>query len=313
MARTRKTGSDPSKTAPALRWPQEKRLAFIEFRLLWEGRINRSDLCTFFGISIPQAALDLAQYRKLAPDNLDYDSHARQHVPGRHFRPVLIDGSAQDYLNRLRLVAEGLLPADQSGISHLPSFEILRPPARHIESRVLRAVLDAIHSGSAMEVLYQNTSNPEPRWRFVVPHALASDGKRWHVRVRGRDNGHYWDMLLARILDVGKTEPDDPRPQDDRQWQEMIVVRLGPNPDFSVLQKKVIELDLGMENGELRVDVRKSMLFYFIQMMNIDMYEGEGGGPRRPRDQPLFLLNREEVKEVLGSDLAASYRHLPKN
>jgi hypothetical protein len=46
-------------------WGQERRLEFIDFRLLWEGRLNRADITTFFRISVPQASLDLAKYQEL--------------------------------------------------------------------------------------------------------------------------------------------------------------------------------------------------------------------------------------------------------
>ena len=51
------------KTVRTGHWGQERRLEFIDFRLLWEGRLNRADLTTFFRISVPQASLDLAKYR----------------------------------------------------------------------------------------------------------------------------------------------------------------------------------------------------------------------------------------------------------
>ena len=34
-----------------LRWGVERRLEFIDFRLFWDGRINRGDLTEQFGIS----------------------------------------------------------------------------------------------------------------------------------------------------------------------------------------------------------------------------------------------------------------------
>jgi hypothetical protein len=37
-----------------LRWGTEQRLEFIEFRLFWEGGLNRSDITEQFGVSIPQ-------------------------------------------------------------------------------------------------------------------------------------------------------------------------------------------------------------------------------------------------------------------
>jgi hypothetical protein len=42
-------------------WGQERRLEFIDFRVLWDGRINRAELVEFFGTSIQQASHDLAK------------------------------------------------------------------------------------------------------------------------------------------------------------------------------------------------------------------------------------------------------------
>ena len=39
-----------------LRWGVAQRLEFIEFRLFWEGRVNRSDLMEQFGLSVNQAS-----------------------------------------------------------------------------------------------------------------------------------------------------------------------------------------------------------------------------------------------------------------
>ena len=53
-----------------LRWGVRRRLEFIDFRLFWDGRFNRSDLSATFGISPQQASGDIAQYEKIAPANL---------------------------------------------------------------------------------------------------------------------------------------------------------------------------------------------------------------------------------------------------
>ena len=39
-----------------LKWGVERRLEFIEFRLFWEGGVNRADLIEMFGVSVPQAS-----------------------------------------------------------------------------------------------------------------------------------------------------------------------------------------------------------------------------------------------------------------
>src|SRR5574344_2150671 len=61
------------------KWSRTRRIEFIDFRLSVDGKINRSDLVEFFGISIPQASLDLTYYRDLVKnctpprENLHYD------------------------------------------------------------------------------------------------------------------------------------------------------------------------------------------------------------------------------------------------
>ena len=65
-------------TAAALKWGVERRLEFVEFRLFWEGSINRADLVEFFGVSVPQASKDLALYQERAPGNMDYDTREKR-------------------------------------------------------------------------------------------------------------------------------------------------------------------------------------------------------------------------------------------
>ena len=61
-----------------MRWGVEQRLEFIEFRLFWEGSINRADIVDFFGVSVPQASKDLTLYQERAPGNLEYDTRGKR-------------------------------------------------------------------------------------------------------------------------------------------------------------------------------------------------------------------------------------------
>jgi hypothetical protein len=65
-----------------LRWARAQRLEFIEFRLFWEGHVNRSDLMEQFGLSVNQASTGLNRYIGLAPDNMLYDKSAQTYVRG---------------------------------------------------------------------------------------------------------------------------------------------------------------------------------------------------------------------------------------
>ncbi len=94
------------------RWSQEQRLEFIDFRLYWEGRMNRSDLTTFFGISVPQASLDIARYLELAPHNLEYNKKLKAYFATPEFKPFLTPPHAHSYLNQLLGVMTHTLPRE---------------------------------------------------------------------------------------------------------------------------------------------------------------------------------------------------------
>lgn len=63
-----------------MRWGVERRLEFIEFRLFWEGSINRGDIVDTFGVSVPQASKDLSLYQERAPGNMEYDTREKRYV-----------------------------------------------------------------------------------------------------------------------------------------------------------------------------------------------------------------------------------------
>jgi hypothetical protein len=76
-----------SEVTKGLSWGLERRLQFIDFRLRWEGRLNRNDLAEHFGLSIPQVSLDISRYTELAPGNLTYDRSSKTYVTGADFEP----------------------------------------------------------------------------------------------------------------------------------------------------------------------------------------------------------------------------------
>src|SRR5438105_12256825 len=91
----------------ATRWGQQRRLEFIDFRLWWDRRLNRSDLAEHFGISVPQASLDLARYLELAPANAAYDAREKAYFAGPDFKPLYSAESSDTYLDELLALAIG--------------------------------------------------------------------------------------------------------------------------------------------------------------------------------------------------------------
>jgi hypothetical protein len=273
----------------------ERRLEFIELRLFWEGVVNRQDLANTFGISLQQASADFARYLEIAPRNAAYDRSAKGYVRAAGFVSHVTVPDASRYLAHLRLAGDGVMDAWASGLSGLPEFDLVPGPARRIDAGVLQSVVAAIRNGLEIEVSYQSMSRPEPERRWIAPHALASDGFRWHARSLCPKAKAYKDFVLARMSDPGGMRPCSADPRQDRGWHDRIRVIIAPHPGLSEGQRKAVEADYSMTGGVSVIDVRACFLWYFLKRFGL---EGNAAA-KRPQDQHVVLLNRDDVLAAL--------------
>ncbi|AVO38206.1 WYL domain-containing protein [Pukyongiella litopenaei] len=274
-----------------LRWGVEQRLEFIEFRLFWEGHVNRSDLMDQFGVSVNQASTDLNRYISFAPDNMVYDKSARTYVRGSDFKAQFLEPDASRYLAQLRSLSDGILDREDSWIANLPPYASAPTPVRGVNPATLRSVVGAIRRSEAIEVKYQSLSNPEPRWRWIAPHAIAFDGFRWHTRAFCLSDECFKDFLLSRMLKIRGAQESDASAADDSDWHSEVTLEVAPHPDLSDTQAKVIELDYGMRGGKAKIKVRRALLYYALKRLGLDT----DPAARAPQDQQIVLTNREEI------------------
>ena len=274
-----------------LRWGVERRLEFIEFRLFWEGHVNRGDLMEAFGVSVNQASTDLNRYLGMAPDNMAYDKSARTYIRGADFSPLFLKPDASRYLSQLRSVADGILERSDAWIGELPPYDAVPTPIRGVNAKTLRSMVAAIRRSEAIEIKYQSLSRPEPRWRWVVPHAIGFDGFRWHARAFCEIDQTFKDFLLSRIIETRGTRSTETTSTSDEDWNEQVVLEIGPHPDLSDTQKKVIALDYGMRGGKAQIPVRRALLYYALKRLGLDTELAA----RRPQDQQIVLLNPQAL------------------
>lgn len=269
-----------------LKWGVERRLEFIEFRLYWEGGVNRSDIIEAFDVSVPQASKDLTLYQERAPHNAIYDKSAKRYIASNDFQPCFLKPDAGQYLNQVRSVAEGILASSESWIAHSPPYAGPPVPARGINNDTLRTVLAAIRQDQAAEIKYQSLSSDDPRWRWIAPHAIGFDGFRWHTRAFCEASKSFKDFLLSRIIEVRSIRPSGVSPQDDYDWNEIVTLEIGPHPELSESQKRIIALDYGMRGGRARIQVRKALRYYALKRLGLDI----DPYAREPQDQQIVLL-----------------------
>jgi len=286
--------AEPTSGRSSGRWSQDRRLEFIDFRLRWDGRLNRSDLTDFFGISVPQASLDIAKYTELAPGNLTYDRSSRVYVAASAFEPLYSSSDAGRYLDNL--LAQGTGPdTDRSSfLAWGPPVATVPSPGRTFRIEVLVALLRAIREGTALRVVYQSMTRPNLSARSLTPHALAHDGFRWHARAYCHTRKQFRDFVIARMLEVCGFETAAARPDEDREWHTIVPLVLVPHLKLSESHKRAIELDFGMKDGQVEFQCRQAFLFYALRHLRLDLDDSA-----KPEAQQIALKNRAAVEAFM--------------
>ena len=120
-----------------------------------------------------------------------------------------------------------------------------------------------------VHIRYQSFTKPRPRWRWIAPSVLVSDGQRWHVRAWCYTDSAWKDFVLARILELGEAEPAAELPG-DKEWSETIELVLVPAEHLSAEQKACVKNEYGMQNGRLRIHIRSALKIYAMRRWGLD-------------------------------------------
>lgn len=277
-----------------MRWSQERRLQFIDFRLQWEGRLNRADMTRFFQISVPQASMDIRRYIELAPANLIYDRSLRAYSATAKFAPLYPSSGAEQYMEQLLALERQTLVPPQSLIDVRPPVASVELPARHVDQETLKQLLRAIAERGMLRANYQSITRDEPAWRDISPHAFAHDGLRWHVRAYCHLRGGFRDIILGRLLAVEQPRASSINAQDDVEWNTQVELQLTAHPGLSPAQRHGIEVDYGMKNGKVALVCRQALLFYTLRCLNFF-----SSGEPMPGTPQLAIANLDEIRRFL--------------
>lgn len=289
MASTEHSNSSPVRSP---KWGQERRLEFIEFRLLWDGKINRKELVDFFGISIPQASLDLARYIALAPENLEYDKRAKVYRARKKLKLVFTKRDSEDFLSQLGGSSSAEHATSSSFLGWRPPFDVVHYPTRSIRPEILMRIIWAIRDKQDVEIHYQSMRNPSATRRWILPHAIAFDGSRWHVRAWCYLNKYFKDFVFARIEQIYGTRIAEGTTQKDIHWDAFSTVILRAHADLTESQRIAVETEYGMRKGTLQVRMREALMPYFVRQMNLDR-------TRQAGEALLEWVNRDELEPLV--------------
>ncbi|CAM4338227.1 WYL domain-containing protein [Vibrio agarivorans] len=272
------------------------RYRLVEIIALWEGRLTTNHLCQCFDIGRQQASKDINTYLSdIAPGNLEYDLKLKGYRPTSMFRPVLTSGNAEDYLNLLafnqRLVSKG--SHFDWGFDRIASVS---SPPRNIKPVILQSLVKAISQQQRLEIEYLSLGNPHPEVRVISPHTLVQTPLRWHVRAYCEKNRDYRDFVISRfsgqpdLIGVSENLQDD-----DDDWFTPVDIELIPDQRLNEHQQRLVEIDFGMDNGELKLRTSLALLNYDLSMLNLSVYKVDVS----PEVQQLSIRNVNGIRRLM--------------
>jgi hypothetical protein len=227
-----------------------QRLAHIERCLFWKGELQRADLVHTFGVNPVQAAMDFRVYMERYPGNMDYNKSRKRYLPLPGFYPQIIEPVTLDEFADI--------PSAAIPVAAWPL------PKRRASPAVLLSMVTAVRERQRIEVQYQSMTGEKPTWRWLSPHAFASDGERWHVRAFCHTRGEFLDFVLGRIHATRHIKASDVDPSSDLDWVTFVEVLVTPNPSLGDAKRQAIaaEYDLLPKSTATTLNLRKAMLFY---------------------------------------------------
>ena len=285
---------------------QRERLAYIDFKLYFFGEIGRPDLTSRFGVAPAGATRDLALYREIAPQNIEFDGSSKVYRIGKDFIPIL-EHAPQRVLSSLTLgfgdgvngASQPLLPCESPTALSNPKMDVLAPICR------------AIHAKRPIAIRYHSMSSGESE-RVIVPFALVDTGLRWHVRAFDRKSGEFRDFVVTRIEAptlLDEESQANERSDNDIQWTRIVELDFVPHPRLS--RPEIIRMDYGMKDGSIRMWVRAAVAGYMLLRWSVDCSPDHRLTDEQYRlwlSDPLALYGVENAKLAPGYQAPTSQK-----
>jgi len=291
---------DNTKRLEDLNFAQKQRLAFIDFLLMFKGSFTRSDLTQKFEMGMANATRDIALYRKLAPENSQFDNLLKNYKQTKPFKPLFSYDARKTLVKLANNISDGF-----DGVMEV-AFPVNAPMQLNVpDINIVAKLVQAVLNKKAVSIIYTSLSSGS-KAREIIPHTIVDNGLRWHVRAFDRETNSFRDFVITRIAKVTLLEQpvaEFERDIEDNQWQRHMTLQLVPHPS-NVKHPQAIELDYAMERGVLQLEVRAALAGYLLRRWNVDCTEEASlmGG-----EYQLWLQNRKTLYGAENLAIAPGY------
>ncbi|MCT8872130.1 WYL domain-containing protein [Shewanella xiamenensis] len=272
-----------------------QRFKCIELLSFWEGGVNATRLSRIFSIGSNVINAALVRYRKLHPFNLAYNGKdpEKLFVITSEFVPQYISGSWEEYVKEILLVS-----TEHTSQTYSSNAFFVAPPAvTQVSHETTSILLKAIRTHRDVKIFYRSRSEPKGQTRRITPHAIASDGIRWHCRAYCHLRYRFSDFNLSRIESITLGERAEIDTTDDSAWHTEVEVTVEAHPKLDPAVRELVLSDYG-QSGTFTFKVRGAMLDYTLQYYRI----GKDQAKTSPLENPLVVQNYHEIEPYLFKD-----------
>lgn len=271
-------------------WAATERLRFLEKLAWWRGVVNRRDLRQAFGISQPQATIDLQRFQQLNPSAVRYDLRRKHYESTDEMecvlhRPVLEEG----LMLFLGDPGCGVFPwclasriADVKDETIRGRIDGVWVVGRNPDFRVERLLFLAVIRSASIRVSMQKVSNRVAVEKEIAPKAFLFDGVGWLARCWDLSERCYFDLPLCEVSSA--KWPDEPYEPDvpDHTWDREETLNLVLHPSLRTDERESLIMRYGLKDGVLSLRVREAMRGRILEYLRVDT----GSGAKAP----CFLL-----------------------
>ena len=246
--------------------PTNARLAYVDFKLFFTGRVNRADLKDAFGIAEAAASRVLTEYSKYRPNNKTQKTNT---LIRSSFEPLtVIDAELA-----LGMLANGFNSNKIFGITEL-SYEKIGKIPNQLNVKEVAMITRAISGKHSVSCNYLSENSANHQRRTLVPLALMYDGTSWMFRAYDRSDikeNKFKNFHFARVRNVVEEyESKETRQKEhetlsqDKLWNLRLPLILKLHSSLSEKEKSQVKTDFGIPEHKDELYVTERAAFRWI-------------------------------------------------
>lgn len=275
------------------------RFKFIDFLLLFKGRLTRTELVSRFGVGEATASRTIASYQDIRPDVMVFLGSRNGYEVTAGFVPSEVH-NAED---GLRYLAYGTISETFAVETFGPDVVTLQAP---LSAVLVGTITRAIVNHYQVNIEYSSATTG-PKSRMILPHSLFKAGGGWYFRAYDYSVSDYRTFKFTRILSailLGKPTQLKFTKERDSAWHRMRYVQLIPHPKSTNPESHL--LDLGMPaDGVRELAVSEACLGFVLTDLRVDCSKAH---KLDPKEYPLALANLVELEDVESMSIAPGFQ-----